>query len=152
MKELGLQRDTKLLLWNKKLLSCLGIWPEKQNHFIFLVNYVYLGVLCGLGIYDTGMQIRNLDRAITGGIDLITMCDIWLRIGLFKISLKEIEDLIKDIRKDFGRDGYNSVIEFQNFLAYCKKGEIYARATVIFMYGTLYSNVILPIFQQLIIG
>ncbi|XP_012054302.1 PREDICTED: odorant receptor 4-like [Atta cephalotes] len=118
--EADLTEALNLVIWNKRILSFLGLWPLKPNQFLFIFFIIYMIIYCIMG---AGHLIKNVDQpevVIANLTDNILFGMILGKMFICKRSCEIMIEFLKSIEIDFTTRMYDNVQEKKAYLYYNK--------------------------------
>ncbi|XP_018315314.1 odorant receptor 4-like [Mycetomoellerius zeteki] len=118
--EADLIQASYLVIWNKRFMSFLGLWPLKTNQFLFIFFIIYMIIYC---IMAAGHLIKNLDQpeiVVANLTDNVLFAMILGKMFICKRSCKTMMQFLKSIEIDFTTRMYDNVQEKMVYLYYNK--------------------------------
>lgn len=115
--------------WNKRLLSTLGLWPEKASDFWFSLNFGYFVYHMILEYLDLFLFIDNLEHVIMNLTENMAFSQILIRMLMLRIYNRQLGEVITEALKDFDADSYTDE-ERKTFVAYHAKSRIFMKLLI----------------------
>lgn len=140
-----LDRAAKVLSWNKRLMSTLGVWPFQPNDLIFSINFGYFGFLMILEYLDLFLYIDDLERVIMNLTENMAFSQIFVRITVLRLYNNQIGEIITEAMKDFDRTSYKTAEEISTFMTYNARSKIFIKLLMTFVALTASSYYLTPI-------
>lgn len=146
---MDLSDSFKVLTWNMRCLSIVGIWPLKVYDPIFLFSIVYLAIHFVTGILDLPNYSNNFDLIVANVTENMVMLNTLIKMTICRIHRESLAQFLITIRKDFKAENYKSREEIGAFFAYNKLSYIFSVTSlssmgiisIIYFLGSLVTNV-----------
>ncbi|XP_050450398.1 odorant receptor 10a-like [Cataglyphis hispanica] len=140
-----LDHAAEVLLWNKQLMSMLGLWPFRTNNFIFFINFGYFSFLMILEYLDLFLFINDLEHVIMNLTENMAFSQIFVRMSMLRLYNCEIGEVITEAMKDFDKMSYKTAEEIKTFITYNAKSKIFVKLLIVFIALTASSYYLTPI-------
>ncbi|KYQ47025.1 Putative odorant receptor 13a [Trachymyrmex zeteki] len=140
-----LDRAAKVLSWNKRLMSTLGLWPFQSNDLIFSINFGYFALLLILEYLDFFLYIGDFEHVIMNLTESIAFVQIFVRMSTLRLYNDEIGEVITEAMKDFDKANYKTAEEIKTFVTYYAKSRIFFKLMMVFVTITASSYYLTPI-------
>ncbi|XP_018364153.1 PREDICTED: odorant receptor 4-like [Trachymyrmex cornetzi] len=140
-----LDRAAKVLSWNKRLMSMLGLWPFQSNDLIFSINFGYYTFLLILEHLDFFLYIGDFEHVIMNLTENIAFVQIFVRMSTLRLYNDEIGEVITEAMKDFDEKNYKTAEEIKTFVTYYAKSRIFFKMMMVFLIITTSSYYLTPI-------
>ncbi|XP_018345112.1 PREDICTED: uncharacterized protein LOC108750264 [Trachymyrmex septentrionalis] len=118
--EADLTEALNLVIWNKRFMSFLGLWPLKPNHLLFIFFTIYMIIYCIMG---AGHLIKNFNQPeviLANLTDNVLFGMILGKMFICKHNCKIMIEFLKSIEIDFTTKMYDNVQEKMAYLYYNK--------------------------------
>lgn len=135
----------EVLLWNKQLMSMLGLWPFRTNDFIFFINFGYFSFLMILEYLDLFLFIDDLEHVIMNLTENMAFSQIFVRMSMLRLYNCQIGEVIAEAIKDFDKLSYKTSEEIEAFITYNAKSKIFVKLLIVFVALTASSYYLTPI-------
>ncbi|XP_018364155.1 PREDICTED: uncharacterized protein LOC108761891 [Trachymyrmex cornetzi] len=125
--EADLTEALNLVIWNKRFMSFLGLWPLKPNQFLFIFFTIYMIIYCIMG---AGHLIKNFDQpevVIANLTDNILFAMILGKLLICKHNCEIMVEFLKNIETDFTTRMYDNVQEKMAYLYYNKIAQLFVK-------------------------
>ncbi|KAI4482210.1 hypothetical protein M0804_008761 [Polistes exclamans] len=113
-----LSDTVKVLTWNRRCLSVVGIWPLNVHDPIFLGSFVYLLIHCILGVMDLTNYSKNFDLIVANITENLVMLNTLIKITICRLHKDSLAQFLLNIRDDFKIDNYKNRKEMSIFFNY----------------------------------
>ncbi|XP_018345143.1 PREDICTED: odorant receptor 10a-like [Trachymyrmex septentrionalis] len=140
-----LDRAAKVLSWNKRLMSTLGLWPFQSNDLIFSINFGYFTFLLILEYLDFFLYIGDFEHVIMNLTENIAFVQMFVRMSTLRLYNDEIGEVIMEAMKDFDKANYKTTEEIKTFVTYYAKSRIFFKLMMVFVTITASSYYLTPI-------
>ncbi|XP_018315315.1 odorant receptor 4-like [Mycetomoellerius zeteki] len=140
-----LDRAAKVLSWNKRLMSTLGLWPFQSNDLIFSINFGYFALLLILEYLDFFLYIGDFEHVIMNLTESIAFVQIFVRMSTLRLYNDEIGEVITEAMKDFNKTNYKSAEEIKIFVTYYAKTRLFFKLMMVFVTTTAILYYLTPI-------
>lgn len=123
--EQAFEKASTLLDWNKKSLSCAGLWPV-MNKFIFFAQYYYFAYHLFkdfVALFFT-FSSHSLIKVVGTGLECISLTQVYVRFWTLKNYSKELIAILDDFGKDYPIKNYKTEMEKKVFLYYNSKSKM----------------------------
>ncbi|XP_018364113.1 PREDICTED: odorant receptor Or2-like [Trachymyrmex cornetzi] len=140
-----LDRAAKVLSWNKRLMSTLGLWPFQSNDLIFTINFGYFTLLLILEYLEFFLYIDDLELVIMNLTENVAFLQIFVRISTLRLYNDEIGEVITEAMKDFDETNYKTAEEIKTFVTYYAKSRLFFKLIVVFVTITVSLYCLTPI-------
>lgn len=140
-----LDRAAKVLSWNKRLMSMLGLWPFHTNDLIFSINFCYFSFLMILEYLDLFLYIDDLEHVIMNLTENMAFSQILVRIIMLRLYNNQIGEIITEAMKDFDSTSYKTAEEIKTFVTYNARSKIFIKLLMTFVALTASSYYLTPI-------
>ncbi|XP_029664890.1 uncharacterized protein LOC115236521 [Formica exsecta] len=140
-----LDHAAEVLLWNKQLMSMLGLWPFRTNNFIFFINFGYFSFLMILEYLDLFLFIDDLEHVIMNLTENMAFSQIFVRMSMLRLCNCQIGEVIMEAMKDFDKMSYKTTEEIKAFITYNAKSKIFVKLLIVFVALTASSYYLTPI-------
>lgn len=134
----------KVLLWNKQLMSMLGLWPFRTNDFIFFINFGYFSFLMILEYLDLFL-FDDLEHIIMNLTENMAFSQIFVRMSMLRLYNCQIGEVITEVMKDFDKMSYKTAEEIKALITYNAKSKIFVKLLIVFVALTASSYYLTPI-------
>ncbi|XP_047367887.1 odorant receptor 9a-like isoform X1 [Vespa velutina] len=133
IKRVDLSDTVKVLTWNRRCLSIVGIWPLKVYDPIFLFSIVYLAIHFVLGILDLTNYSNNFDLIVANITENMVMLNTLIKMTICRYYKDSLAQFLLTIRKDFKVENYKSQDEILTFFAYNRLSYLFGVISLSFM-------------------
>ncbi|XP_070520333.1 odorant receptor 13a-like [Cardiocondyla obscurior] len=113
-----LVRASKLIIWNKRFLSCLGLWPCKENQFLFTLSTMYMIIYITMAVNHLIKNMRQMEIVVANLTDNVLFTMILGKMIMCKRSCKIMNKFLRSVENDFSTEMYNNVQEKTAYLYY----------------------------------
>ncbi|NP_001177620.1 odorant receptor 291 [Nasonia vitripennis] len=113
-----LQKASKILTWNRRLLSLLGLWPESPMDLLFCASAVYYIFYLGLIFVSFVLYLKKKILNVSIFIALLSYGHISARLLLLRRHNRTFGVLFAEMKQDYELRNYKSDQELRVFLKY----------------------------------
>ena len=140
-----------LMLWNKYLMSALGVWPGNPNDFIFIIIFCYYCYHLFLDYAALFYALKSFHSfKIIGAImENVTLVQIFLRLYTMRRYNKEYGEIIDEFSQDFSTKNYKNEAEKSIFLSYNSRSKFFIKIVVASLGVTAILYFTKPVVRQL---
>ncbi|XP_011500255.1 PREDICTED: odorant receptor 94a-like [Ceratosolen solmsi marchali] len=140
--------NTRIIQWNKLLMSPLGLWPENFSNLRFYINFLYMGYFVSLEYLDLWVFIEDFDRVLLNVVENAAFTQIMLRMYILYSYNRSIGALFNEINDDLISKEYTNE-ERKIFITYQVKSVIFIKLLVISTALTATSHYANPFIGQI---
>ncbi|XP_011495925.1 PREDICTED: odorant receptor 22c-like [Ceratosolen solmsi marchali] len=140
-----------LILWNKYLMSTLGLWPNNKSDLIFVSLFCYLCyafILNYIALYYA-LKSLNLVNIIGTTVESITLLQICIRLYTMRRYNKYYGTLLNQFLLDFSIKNYKNDEERSMFLSYNVRSKFFIKIGVVSIVLTAMLYFTKPLIRQL---
>lgn len=115
-----LQEDTlasDLLIWNKRMLAPIGIWPKGGNNQRFYVSFVYIFIHVAMEYADFIQHIGDLENILANMSETTIYMILFVKIAIFHKN-RTLCQMIDLMNEDCRNDKRKSLKEQNIYAAY----------------------------------
>ncbi|XP_071637388.1 uncharacterized protein [Temnothorax longispinosus] len=118
MQSADLAQASKILIWNKRFMSFLGLWPCKVNQPLFVFLIVYMIIYCIMAAGHLMKNINQPERVVANLTDNVAFVMIMGKMFICRRSCEIMAKFLKSIEIDFSTEAYDNVREKMAYLYY----------------------------------
>ncbi|KAL6257272.1 hypothetical protein P5V15_012199 [Pogonomyrmex californicus] len=118
MQSTDLVQASKLIVWNRRFIGFLGLWPSKVNQPVFMFVVIYMIIYCIMGARHLIKNFNYPERVVANLTDNVLFAMILGKMFILRGSCGIMTKFLKSIEIDFSTEMYNNVQEKMAYLYY----------------------------------
>ncbi|XP_077255746.1 uncharacterized protein LOC143893851 [Temnothorax americanus] len=136
MQSADLAQASNIIIWNKRFVSFLGLWPCNVNQPLFVFFIVYMIIYCIMAVGHLMKNINQLERVVANLTDNVGIASIPGKMFICRRSCEIMAKFLKSIEIDFSTEAYDNVREKMAYLYYNDIAIVFTKFTTFLTGGT----------------
>nr|QHN69156.1 odorant receptor 25 [Sirex nitobei] len=148
--QVDLLQCVNVITWNRQIFNIIGLWPTNIDNRLFFFFFAVTIVHCCLEYAELLEDRHFTEYLIPKLAEKLTLTMIIVKLGMYRLNIKRLYQVINDIEDDYEIDKYKTLNERLEFLKYNKMAKRFIKVAVpsIFTIGLIFY--LRPLLDQII--